>query len=196
MSLTGYLTVGGSDLSSVFMNINRGISLTSTNVFQQQNTFLGNVDLSGSLLYGRNGGSNFNTGGSPYPVGYTNVYTTASAAVSTLADFSPTFIMSPGVWLITIQVSFTNITNWNISSPFVSLYIPAQASNPANCISFINNKNGFIQHMPPNSTIFTPIVNTSFIIIVSVSCRIICNISASANGTPYAIVQGGMTKLA
>ena len=69
---TGYLLSDGvTDLSNVFMNINEA-GLISANKFQQKMTCLGNIDLSGSFLYGRNDGYTFDTSlNSLIPVGYT-----------------------------------------------------------------------------------------------------------------------------
>ena len=200
MSLTGYLTSGGSDLSAVFMNINRGVSLTSSNVFQQKNKFLdGGIDLSGSLLYGRNNGSDFITGlTTPYPVGYTNTYTLSSQTHSSSTDisYSPVFVMSTGVWLLTIKAAITGIASWNVPSAYIQIYLPNPFSNPTNSITS-RTRAGFIQHIPYNSTVQTPEVCTSLIITVTAPCRIIYNVSVYYSaGTASIIMSGGMTKLA
>lgn len=201
MSLTGYLTSGGTDLSAVFMNINKGVSLTASNVFQQKNKFLdGGIDLSGSLLYGRNEGSDFITGlSAPYPIGYTNTYTMTGASQTSgvAAGYSPTFQMSTGVWLITIQADITNVSSWQVANgQFVQIYLPTPHSNPANSFTF-GSRSGFIQPMPYYSLVANQSITTMFIATVTTPCRIIYNVIVKyGTGSATVTMSGGMTKLA
>ena len=89
--LTGYLLSDGTDLSNVFMNINKGASLSLANKFTSTNTFKGNIDLSGSFLYGRNDGYNFREViSAPFPIGYiidnSNIFVTKDISCSSLID--------------------------------------------------------------------------------------------------------------
>lgn len=75
MSLTGYLTNDGRDLSNVFMNINNGALIASQNSFRANQTFADGIDISGSFLYGRNDGSAFDISlNKRYPIGYTKTF--------------------------------------------------------------------------------------------------------------------------
>ena len=106
--LTGYLLSDGTDLSNVFMNINKGASLSLANKFTSTNTFKGNIDLSGSFLYGRNDGYNFREViSAPFPIGYiidnSNIFVTKDISCSSLIDV--------GTWIANCSASVTEASN-------------------------------------------------------------------------------------
>ena len=105
MSLSGYLLSDGvTDISNVFMNINE-VSLTKSNTFQQKMTCLGNVDLSGCFIYGRNDGYAFDVSiNSMFPVGYTiDISNTLTNCVSG-SIYSISISIYPGRWLVNYGV--------------------------------------------------------------------------------------------
>ena len=68
-SNTGYTLADGRDLSSVFMGMSDGVSLTSANVFPAKQTCLGGIDLSACPMF-YSMPSTIVTG-PIYPIGYT-----------------------------------------------------------------------------------------------------------------------------
>jgi hypothetical protein len=196
---TGYLLSDGvTDLSDVFMNINNAISLTSPNIFRQKTTFSGNIDLSNCFLYGRNDGSEFNVSfNSIYPIGYTSTFSysqTITKGVST--SFNPSFIMSPGVWIINLQATITGgVSSWAGVSGFIQINLPTINSNPPNSF-IVRNKSMVLYNIHPQHTTYLQSILTSMIIIVIKSASLIFNVIINSPTNPNTIISGGMTKIA
>lgn len=99
---TGYLLSDGRDLSDVFIRISDSASLASQNTFPLKQTFKGDVDLSGSLMfYDLPAGIQ----SAPYPIGYTLDASNTVTNPTTGVIYNAEVTISPGVWLTTC--SFT-----------------------------------------------------------------------------------------
>jgi hypothetical protein len=120
MSLTGYLLSDGiTDLSNVFININE-VSLTKPTTFQQKMTSLGNVDLSGCFIYGRNDGYAFDVSiNSMFPVGYTtDISNTLTDCVSGTI-YSISIPIYSGTWLVNYGVSVRGNSTYSSAARLV-----------------------------------------------------------------------------
>ena len=192
--LTGYLLSNGTDLSNVFMNKDTSLILPNgTNIITGVNTFVGNVDLSGSLLYGRNDGYNFKTTLTiKYPIGYTIQPSSTPTPPNTTTTINVTLYL--GTWLVRGDIySSTTTGNYTTGS-----YISCVLGN-AN-ITYLPNTT-FIYQMP--STILIsgnyqiPILNA--IAVVSSSSEtmtITVNISMTNTGTSTSRILYSATKIA
>ena len=97
---TGYLVTDGRDMSSVFFNINDNASLNTNNMFQSKQSFAGDIDLSGSLLFYSMPST---IQSSPYSVGYT-LSTSPNYATNITSGNNTSLALSRGVWLLTVSV--------------------------------------------------------------------------------------------
>ena len=195
MSLTGYVLSDGRDLSNIFMNINNGAVIASQNSFQSKQTFVGGIDLSGSFLYGRNDGSAFDISlNASYPIGYTNTYTTSIASYSSgnsSATYSPTFMMSAGVWIVTTKLSISGITVINAVDPLAIISLPSSTN------IIFHDRFAAIYHIPSGATYYSPIFMSTTILIVTAPTTLTINPSFtwSFGATATLELSGGMTVL-
>jgi hypothetical protein len=194
--LTGYLLSDGTDLSNVFMNINKGASLSLANKFTSTNTFKGNIDLSGGFLYGRNDGYNFTTViSAPYPIGYTFTYsnTYALGVSGAKVNYTPTLALTNGVWIVSAQLQPTNISSWNGYAPYIQIAldtIPAGLIRPPLV--------GTVLPIPKNSTTTNPCTSFLWTAVITAQCQIqyqlyVAYVTATTNTATF---SGGMTKIA
>lgn len=148
MSLTGYLSNDGRDLSNVFIGINNGALIASQNVFRANQTFAGGIDLSNSFLYSRNDVHLFNAPiNSKYPVGYTvdtsfNTGTPLIGSGSSGTIYTVSTSIYPGKWMINYRVSVRGI-----------------AATPPSSLTYGDNVR-LIYELSPNSNIVYSNFNT------------------------------------
>jgi hypothetical protein len=150
---TGYLLSDGvTDLSNVFMNINEA-GLISANKFQQKMTCLGNIDLSGSFLYGRNDGYTFDTSlNSLIPVGYTLDISNVIATGTNDTTYSISTPIYNGTWIVNYGVECKGSNNTTASNYATNAKIFYDLSGNSNIIyTHQNTKPGYL--CPIQSTI-------------------------------------------
>jgi hypothetical protein len=102
-SNTGYTLADGRDLSNVFMGMSNGVSLTSANVFQAKQTFLGGIDLSACPMFYSMPSSI--VAGPTYPIGYTLDVSPYFSILRVIVSLVETSLLSKINWLNSAAIS-------------------------------------------------------------------------------------------
>ena len=126
-SNTGYTLADGRDLSSVFMGMSNGVSLTSANVFQAKQTCLGGIDLSACPMFYSMPSTIVS--GPTYPIGYTLDISNTIAAVPENVYLTTINSVPNGVWLANATVVLTKGAGITyLSSSFIRFDISGNAT--------------------------------------------------------------------
>ena len=127
-SNTGYTLADGRDLSSVFMGMSNGVSLTSTNVFQSKQTCLGGIDLSACPMFYSMPSTI--VAGPIYPIGYTLDVSNTITGLTSGTVYNTTISSVPnGVWLTTATVILTKGSANYANNSFIRFDISGNTSN-------------------------------------------------------------------